>query len=184
MRCHDAARPAAGCAARRRRPPGRRPAWFLPASRCGRDRSMRTPALPPMSDASAPGSRLRPAPVPWRVIVLDDPNPNAFALPDRRVLVTRGMLALAEDEAEVAAVLAHEIAHVTWPATASPAPRAARRRRRGRPDSACGFLAAAGYDPQRAGRPPGDADRRPCPRRPAARRGDASAGPQLCPGAR
>ena len=48
----------------------------------------------------------------WRFVVIDDPEANAFALPDRRVLVTRGMLALAGDEAEVAAVLAHEIAHV------------------------------------------------------------------------
>jgi len=47
----------------------------------------------------------------WRFVVLDQPDANAFALPDRRVLVTRGMIALANDEAELAAVLAHEIAH-------------------------------------------------------------------------
>jgi predicted Zn-dependent protease len=48
----------------------------------------------------------------WRFVVIDDPEANAFALPGSRVLVTRGMLALAGDEAEVAAVIAHEIAHV------------------------------------------------------------------------
>jgi len=44
--------------------------------------------------------------------VLDSPVVNAFALPGGYVYVTRGLLALAEDEAEVAAVLAHEIGHV------------------------------------------------------------------------
>ena len=47
----------------------------------------------------------------WRFTVLDTPEPNAFALPGRRILVTRGMLALVGDEAELAAVLGHEIGH-------------------------------------------------------------------------
>ena len=38
---------------------------------------------------------------------------NAFALPGGYVYVTRGLLALADDEAELAGVLAHEIGHVT-----------------------------------------------------------------------
>ena len=45
--------------------------------------------------------------------VLDTPVVNAFALPGGYVYVTRGLLALANTEAEVAGVLAHEIAHVT-----------------------------------------------------------------------
>jgi len=45
--------------------------------------------------------------------VLDTPIVNAFALPGGYVYITRGLLALAEDEAEVAGVLAHEIGHVT-----------------------------------------------------------------------
>lgn len=45
--------------------------------------------------------------------VLDSPVVNAFALPGGYVYVTRGLLALADDEAEVAGVLAHEIGHVT-----------------------------------------------------------------------
>ncbi|MHA1600749.1 MAG: M48 family metalloprotease [Alphaproteobacteria bacterium] len=44
--------------------------------------------------------------------VLDSPIVNAFALPGGYVYVTRGLLALAESEAEVAGVLAHEIGHV------------------------------------------------------------------------
>jgi len=45
--------------------------------------------------------------------VLDTPIVNAFALPGGYVYVTRGLLALADNEAEVAGVLAHEIAHIT-----------------------------------------------------------------------
>ncbi len=45
--------------------------------------------------------------------VLDTPIVNAFALPGGYIYITRGLLALAENEAEVAGVLAHEIGHVT-----------------------------------------------------------------------
>lgn len=45
--------------------------------------------------------------------VLDSPIVNAFALPGGYVYVTRGLLALANTEAEVAGVLAHEIGHIT-----------------------------------------------------------------------
>lgn len=45
--------------------------------------------------------------------VLDTPLANAFALPGGYVYVTRGLLGLANDEAELAGVLAHEIGHVT-----------------------------------------------------------------------
>ena len=45
--------------------------------------------------------------------ILDSPVINAFALPGGYIYVTRGLLALANNEAELAAVLAHEIGHVT-----------------------------------------------------------------------
>ena len=45
--------------------------------------------------------------------VIDSPIVNAFAMPGGYVYLTRGLLALADNEAEVAGVLAHEIAHVT-----------------------------------------------------------------------
>lgn len=48
----------------------------------------------------------------WKFTVLDTPEVNAFALPGGYVYVTRGLLALASDESELAAVLAHEITHV------------------------------------------------------------------------
>lgn len=49
----------------------------------------------------------------WRFTVLNDYRVNAFALPGGYIYITRGLLALAENEAEVAGVLAHEIGHVT-----------------------------------------------------------------------
>ncbi len=45
--------------------------------------------------------------------ILNSPIVNAFALPSGDIFVTRGLLALANDGSEVAAVMAHEIAHVT-----------------------------------------------------------------------
>ena len=49
----------------------------------------------------------------YEITILDSPAVNAFALPSGRLYVTRGLLALANDTSEIAAVLAHEIAHVT-----------------------------------------------------------------------
>jgi predicted Zn-dependent protease len=49
----------------------------------------------------------------YRVTVLNAPSINAFALPTGDLYVTRGLLALANDTSEIAAVLAHEIGHVT-----------------------------------------------------------------------
>jgi predicted Zn-dependent protease len=50
---------------------------------------------------------------PYKVTILNTPVVNAFALPTGNLYVTRGLLALASDASEVAAVMAHEIAHVT-----------------------------------------------------------------------
>jgi predicted Zn-dependent protease len=49
----------------------------------------------------------------FQVTILDSAEVNAFALPGGYIYVTRGILALASDTSELAAVLAHEIAHVT-----------------------------------------------------------------------
>ena len=49
----------------------------------------------------------------YKVTILNSPIVNAFALPTGDLFVTRGLLALANDGSEVAAVMAHEIAHVT-----------------------------------------------------------------------
>ncbi len=50
--------------------------------------------------------------VDYRFDVIDMAVPNAFALPDGHLYVSRGMLALTNAEAELAAILAHEIGHV------------------------------------------------------------------------
>ncbi len=50
--------------------------------------------------------------LPWTFKVLDDPSADAFALPGGFVYLTRGCLAYLSSEAEMAAVLGHEIGHV------------------------------------------------------------------------
>jgi len=49
----------------------------------------------------------------YRITILNSPAINAFALPGGYLYVTRGLLALAKDASEVAAVLSHEMGHVT-----------------------------------------------------------------------
>jgi hypothetical protein len=61
--------------------------------------------------AMAQGST-RPA-LPWTFIVLDTDGANAFAAPGGYVHITRGLLGLIKNEAELAGVLAHEIIHIT-----------------------------------------------------------------------
>jgi len=48
----------------------------------------------------------------WKFRALRDPVPNAFALPNGSIYITTGLLALVDNESEVAAVLAHELTHV------------------------------------------------------------------------
>lgn len=85
----------------------------------------------------------------WTFTVLDSPAINAFATPGGYVYVTRGLLALAGDEAQLAGVLGHEIGHVV-------AGHSALRRERATTAS-LGLLAGViglsvlGVDPQAAG---------------------------------
>ena len=53
------------------------------------------------------------AKVPFTIKVVDSNDVNAFALPGGFLYVNRGLLEAAENEAELAGVLSHEIAHVT-----------------------------------------------------------------------
>jgi predicted Zn-dependent protease len=48
----------------------------------------------------------------YRVTMLNSQSINAFALPTGQLYVTRGLVALANDESELASVLAHEMGHV------------------------------------------------------------------------
>ncbi|MGE0652309.1 MAG: M48 family metallopeptidase [Alphaproteobacteria bacterium] len=49
----------------------------------------------------------------WEFTVIDDATPNAFALPGGKVGVHTGLFKVTENDAQLAAVLGHEIAHVT-----------------------------------------------------------------------
>ncbi len=55
----------------------------------------------------------------WEFIVLDTDGVNAFASPGGLVHITRGALALIENEAQLAGVLGHEITHITAKHTVS-----------------------------------------------------------------
>lgn len=50
--------------------------------------------------------------VPIRFYVVKDPTINAFAIPGGNIYVNTGLLKAADDEAELASVIAHEIGHV------------------------------------------------------------------------
>ena len=49
----------------------------------------------------------------WEFEVFEDSSANAFALPGGKVGVNTGLLRIAQTDAELAAVVAHEMAHVT-----------------------------------------------------------------------
>jgi predicted Zn-dependent protease len=49
----------------------------------------------------------------WQFVVLDTDGVNAFAAPGGFIHITKGLLGLMKNEAELAGVLGHEIAHVT-----------------------------------------------------------------------
>lgn len=55
----------------------------------------------------------KPENVEWKFRALRDPVPNAFALPNGSIYINTGLMALLDDENQLAAVLAHEVTHVT-----------------------------------------------------------------------
>jgi predicted Zn-dependent protease len=67
-----------------------------------------------VSDLGMRMAKLSPRPnLPWKFTVVDQPAVNAFALPGGFIYVTRGILPFLDNEAELAGVVGHEIAHVT-----------------------------------------------------------------------
>ena len=50
--------------------------------------------------------------IPYRFIVVDDPTPNACAIPGGSILVTDSLLDICSSPNEIAGVLAHEIQHI------------------------------------------------------------------------
>jgi len=51
--------------------------------------------------------------IPFRFSVIDSDEVNAFSLPGGNLYINTGLIRAADDEAELAGVMAHEIAHVT-----------------------------------------------------------------------
>lgn len=48
----------------------------------------------------------------WKIRIVDEDEPNAFALPGGRIGVNRGMFDIATNQDQLAVVLGHELAHV------------------------------------------------------------------------
>lgn len=49
----------------------------------------------------------------WEFVVFEDPVPNAFALPGGKIGLNSGMFQVIRSDGELAAVMGHEMAHVT-----------------------------------------------------------------------
>lgn len=71
----------------------------------------------------------------YHFFIIDNPDINAFALPGGYIYINRGLLSYLTSEAQLAGVLAHEIAHVTRH-------HATRRRSKQRLGSAAAFVAS------------------------------------------
>jgi len=61
---------------------------------------------------NAVASNSKRATIPYQFAVLDNPIQNAFAVPGGVIFISRALVAILDNEAELAAVLAHEIGHV------------------------------------------------------------------------
>jgi predicted Zn-dependent protease len=48
----------------------------------------------------------------WEILVFEDPGADAYALPGAKLGVHREVLAMVDDEAQLAALIAHELAHL------------------------------------------------------------------------
>lgn len=63
--------------------------------------------------AAVVGARTPRYDLPFRVALVDDPGINGFGLPGGNVVLTRGLLGMIRNEAELACQIGHEIAHIT-----------------------------------------------------------------------
>lgn len=75
--------------------------------------------------------------LPWTFAVIESETPNAFSAPGGYVLLTTGLLAKINNEAQLAGVLGHEIGHVVHK-------HAIKRYREAKADQ-CGVATAGGY---------------------------------------
>jgi len=63
--------------------------------------------------AAVVGARTPRYDLPFRIALTDDPAINGFGLPGGTVVLTRGLLGMIRNEAELACQIGHEIAHIT-----------------------------------------------------------------------
>ena len=66
-----------------------------------------------LTEMAQPLLRALPATQTWQFYVVDEPDPNAFALPGGHIVVTTGMLKMVQRPEQLLGVVAHEVAHVT-----------------------------------------------------------------------
>lgn len=85
----------------------------------------------------------------YHFAIVDDMEPNAFALPGGFIYVSRGLLALVNDEDELACVLGHEIVHVAFRHSAQQQEVARRQSPLSLPISRASTLASYGRDMER-----------------------------------
>lgn len=64
-----------------------------------------------VADVTARLARMSDRELPYQIVVLNSSVPNAWALPGGKMAINRGLLLELDSEAELAAVLAHEIVH-------------------------------------------------------------------------
>ena len=86
--------------------------YYLPAQQAGGGRYVADPAL--SAYVASVGKRIAAVSdrtLPFEFVVLNDSTPNAWALPGGKIAINRGLLVELDNEAELAAVLAHEIVH-------------------------------------------------------------------------
>lgn len=83
----------------------------------------------------------------WELAVVDNPTVNAFVLPGGNIVVFSGILAVAENQHQLAAVMGHEVAHVT---EGHPKERMARQSAVGFGADTLGLILGGGYARQTA----------------------------------
>ena len=66
-----------------------------------------------LNEVAQPLLRALPQAQKWQFYLVQEPDPNAFALPGGYIMVTTGMLKMVERPEELLGVVAHEVAHVT-----------------------------------------------------------------------
>lgn len=65
-----------------------------------------------VADTIIPQVKQNPDPDQWEVVVFEDDQANAFALPGNKIGVYTGLLKYAKNQDQLAAVMGHEVAHV------------------------------------------------------------------------